>query len=82
MLANLRHPGIVSLLDAGATAKGTPYLVTDFIDGVRLDVWLGRTSPDLAGRIALFNQVARAVAHADEYTHHYADARRQFRAHR
>ena len=66
LLANLRHPGIVSLLDAGATAKGTPYLVTDFIDGVRLDAWLGRTSPDLAGRIALFNQVARAVAHAHE----------------
>ena len=33
----LEHPGIVRLLDGGATPEGVPYLVTEFIDGPRLD---------------------------------------------
>lgn len=66
LLANLRHPGIVPLLDAGTTDAGTPYLVTDFIDGTRLDVWLDQAPLDLTARITLFQQVADAVAHAHE----------------
>lgn len=66
MLAGLRHPGIVGLLDAGSTPDGHPYLVTDYIDGVTLDVWLARARPGLAARLQVFAQVAQAVAHAHE----------------
>jgi hypothetical protein len=31
-LAELRHPGISCLLDAGLTEEGTPYLVTELIE--------------------------------------------------
>lgn len=64
VLAGLRHPGIVHLLDAGATAQGHPFLVTEYIEGVTLDLWLERTQPVLATRLDLFRQIAEAVAYA------------------
>ena len=66
LLAGLRHPGIVRLLDAGTTAEGHPYLVTEYIDGIRLDAWLQQHAPDLAACLDLFVQVAQATAHAHE----------------
>jgi len=66
VLAALHHPGIVRLLDAGTTADGHPFLVTDYIDGVALDAWLAREQPDLQTRLRLFRQVAAAVAYAHE----------------
>lgn len=66
VLAALQHPGIVRLLDAGATADGHPFLVTEYIDGVALDAWLERDRPALAQRLRLFREVAEAVAYAHE----------------
>lgn len=66
VLAGLQHPGIVRLLDAGTLADGHPYLVTDHIEGSTLDVWLTQHAPPLAQRLALFGQVAAAVAYAHE----------------
>jgi len=66
VLAGLQHPGIVRLLDAGSMADGHPFLVTDHIEGSTLDVWLARVQPDLQARLALFRQVAVAVAYAHE----------------
>jgi tetratricopeptide (TPR) repeat protein len=66
VLASLHHPGIVRLLDAGTTADGHPFLVTEYIDGVALDAWLERERPDLETRLHLFRQVAAAVAYAHE----------------
>lgn len=37
ILAGLRHPAIVSLLDGGAMADGVPYLVMDYVDGQAID---------------------------------------------
>ena len=66
VLAGLQHPGIVRLLDAGTGGDGDPYLVTDYIDGVTLDAWLAREPRTLGARVALFRQVAAAVAYAHE----------------
>lgn len=67
LLAQLQHPHIPRLIDGGVTAGGQPYLVTDFVEGTRLDVW-ARTGPatDMDVRIGVFRQVAAAVAHAHE----------------
>ena len=49
VLASLNHPGIVGLIDRGATDSGAPYLVLHFVSGERLDQWASRcllyTSP-------------------------------------
>jgi eukaryotic-like serine/threonine-protein kinase len=67
ILASLSHPNIARLLDAGVTASGQPYLVLEFVDGLRLDRYADRERLDLASRLQLFLQVADAVAHA--HTH-------------
>ncbi|WP_395680201.1 protein kinase domain-containing protein [Dokdonella sp.] len=66
VLAGLQHPGIVRLLDAGTADDGDPYLVTDFIEGTTLDAWLAREPRPLASRLAVFRQIAAAVAYAHE----------------
>lgn len=64
LLARLRHPGIAALLDAGIAADGRPYLVTEWVDGERLDHWLARRQPPLRQRVALAHALALAVAEA------------------
>jgi len=67
VLAGLRHPAIVGLLDAGSTEAGHPFLVTDYVEGVALDAWLSDTRPTLSTRLQVFTQIAEAVAHAHEH---------------
>jgi len=61
-LARLAHPNIARLLDAGASSDGLPYFVMEFIDGRPIDD-AARDLP-LNARLALFLQLADAVAHA------------------
>jgi serine/threonine-protein kinase len=67
ILASLSHASIARLLDAGVSASGQPYLVLEFVDGLRLDRYADRARLDLTSRLQLFLQVADAVAHA--HTH-------------
>lgn len=64
ILATLNHPGIAHLLDGGESAAGHPYLVMEFVDGLRIDAWCDERQLDLDARLALFIQVAEAVDHA------------------
>ncbi len=61
-LARLSHPHIAKLLDAGASPEGLPYFVLEYIDGQPIDA-AAKALP-LQGRLALFLQLADAVAHA------------------
>ncbi|MDZ4781298.1 MAG: serine/threonine-protein kinase [Planctomycetia bacterium] len=65
--ASLDHAGIVPVFDGGH-AGVVPYLVSGYVDGPPLDVWLAeQTCPvdaDTAARLA--SQLAEAVGHAHE----------------
>src|SRR5580692_1129953 len=37
ILAGLEHPNIARLLDGGVTHDGQPYLVMEYVEGIRLD---------------------------------------------
>jgi eukaryotic-like serine/threonine-protein kinase len=64
-LARLAHPHIARLLDAGADAEGLPYFVMEHVDGRPLhEAAAGRP---LEARLALFLQLADAVAHAHRH---------------
>ena len=63
-LASLRHPGIVQLLDGGATLEGIPYLVTELIDGPRLDEYASDSRHGVDDRVRVILQVAEAIAYA------------------
>jgi serine/threonine protein kinase/dienelactone hydrolase len=64
LLARLSHPHIARLLDAGVTPAGQPYLVLEYVDGVRIDRYAAASELDIGQRLRLFLEVADAVAHA------------------
>lgn len=64
LLARLAHPHIARLLDAGITPAGQPYLVLEYVDGVRIDSFADDRHLPVGDRLTLFLQVADAVAHA------------------
>ncbi len=61
-LARLQHPHIAHLIDAGRTPDGLPYFVMEHVQGQPIDQAC-RVLP-LEERLALFLQLADAVAHA------------------
>lgn len=70
-LSNLRHPGIVSLLDAGTTAEGTPFLVLELRTEPTLEALLAK-GPLAPERVAVIgSRLAEALAylHAQGVVH-------------
>jgi hypothetical protein len=64
--AQLAHPNIVSIHDAGETADGAAYLVTEFIDGVTLEQQLRGAKLPLTQAVQLVADVASALGYAHE----------------
>ena len=64
--AGLSHPSIVRLLDGGATSDGLPYLVMEYVEGVRIDQYCDENRLTVAERLQLFRSVVQAVQHAHE----------------
>ncbi len=62
LLAKLDHPRIARLLDGGTLTDGRPYLVMDYVEGVRLDSACAGMSVE--DRLDLFEKIADAVAYA------------------
>ncbi len=67
ILARLTHPHIAHLLDAGVTPGGQPYLVIELVEGQRIDQHCDARRLGVPARLALFDDVLAAVAHA--HTH-------------
>ncbi|MAC58478.1 MAG: hypothetical protein CMH85_09420 [Novosphingobium sp.] len=66
ILAQLNHPHIARLYDGGETEQGQPYIVMEYVDGQTLFAWLDQAPRPIDQRIALFRQVASAVAFAHQ----------------
>jgi len=68
ILAGLNHPSIARLLDGGVE-NGAPYLVMEYVDGMRLDEYCRPLK--LSERVELLGTVCRAVeyAHAAQVVH-------------
>ncbi|HKE47837.1 MAG TPA: serine/threonine-protein kinase [Rhodanobacteraceae bacterium] len=67
ILAELTHPNIARLIDAGLTAEGRPFLAMEYVDGARLDAWCDERALPLRARIELFLKVCAAVDHAHRH---------------
>lgn len=65
-LAALDHPSIVRLLDGGSTEEGLPYLIMEYVEGVRIDEYCDTHRLSIAGRLQLFRAVCLAVQYAHE----------------
>jgi eukaryotic-like serine/threonine-protein kinase len=67
VLARLTHPHIARLLDAGVAPGGQPYLVIELVRGMRIDQHCQLRRLPLPARLALFEHVVDAVAHAHSH---------------
>ncbi|MBV8728240.1 MAG: serine/threonine protein kinase, partial [Acidobacteriia bacterium] len=63
-LAMMEHPNIARIFDAGATAKGRPYFVMEYIEGVPITKYCDDKRLTIVQRLELFLAVCRAVQHA------------------
>ena len=66
MLANLDHPGIARLIDGGLTEAGEPYLVMEYVEGLRIDRWCDEQALSIEARLALLGRVCDDVQHAHQ----------------
>lgn len=65
-LARLRHPNCVAFLAFEQTADGTPYLVTDFAEGVSLRTWAEERPQSIEDVVTIARQIASALVAAHE----------------
>ncbi|NNF57853.1 MAG: serine/threonine protein kinase [Rhodothermaceae bacterium] len=64
ILAQLNHPSIAKLLDGGTTGQGRPWFAMEYVEGEPITAYCQQRGSSLEVRLALFEQVCAAVAHA------------------
>jgi serine/threonine-protein kinase len=62
--ADLQHPGIARLLDAGTSDEGEAYLVMEYVDGLPIDVYCREHRLPVAERLRLVTELCDAVQFA------------------
>jgi serine/threonine protein kinase/formylglycine-generating enzyme required for sulfatase activity len=65
MAAQLHHPGIVTVYDAGVGPEGI-YIVLEYVEGTTLDQQLRSSPPTIARAVAMMLDITRAVGHAHQ----------------
>ena len=63
-MAQVRHPGIVSVFDVGIDASGRCFIVSDYLKGDPLHKWLKEHRPTWQQSVSIVAAVADALAHA------------------
>ena len=63
-VAMMDHPNIARVYDAGATEKGRPYFVMEYIDGVPITQYCDAHRLNTRERLELFLPVCQALQHA------------------
>jgi len=65
-LAQMQHPAIAQVFDAGTTAEGHPYIAMEVVEGVPLTRFCQDEKLSSAERLALFTRVCHGVQHAHQ----------------
>jgi serine/threonine-protein kinase len=66
-LAQLNHPLIARLYDAGTLADGTPWFVMEYVEGATLTTYCRTQALNMRQRLTLFRSVCEAVQHAHRH---------------
>jgi len=65
-LAQLNHPGIARLYDAGTLDDGTPWFAMEYVDGIPFADYCNRHQRSIRERLQLFRAVCEAVQYAHQ----------------
>jgi serine/threonine protein kinase len=66
-LAQLNHPCIARLYDAGILADGTPWFVMEYVEGLPLTEYCRQRECSIDQRLRLFHAVCEAVLYAHQH---------------
>ena len=66
-LAQLSHPSIAALHDAGTLPEGTPWFVMEYVEGVPITTHCSEHNCSIEERLRLFREVCEAVQHAHSH---------------
>lgn len=66
ILATLEHPAIARLLDGGTLEDGRPYLVMEYVEGLRVDEYVDRGDLGITDILQLFRKICAAVQYAHQ----------------
>ena len=67
ILAQLDHPNIARLMDAGSTADGRPYFVMEYVEAQPISSYCNVQQLSTASRLELFRVVCGAVTYAHQH---------------
>jgi serine/threonine-protein kinase len=67
ILARLEHPNIARLIDGGVDARGAPYFVMEYVDGVPIDRFADEHGLKLRERLGLFLDACEAIQFAHQH---------------
>ena len=65
-LAVMNHPGVAMVFDAGATERGRPYFVMEYVAGEPITTYCDRAQLPIVQRLELFAQACDAIQHAHQ----------------
>ena len=66
ILANLQHPNIARLFEAGANADGLPFFVMEYVEGKPIDQYASAQQLSLTDRLKLFRTACSAITCAHQ----------------
>ncbi len=65
-LALMDHPCIAKVLDAGATQRGRPFFVMEYVEGEPVNEYCNRRNLSTRARLELFVRICEGVQHAHQ----------------
>ena len=73
-LGRLKHPGIATIYESGASADGQPFLAMELVEGTPLQEWLprqpephGSWEEGIGARLGIFRLIADAIGYAHQH---------------
>ena len=66
VLAQMSHPNIAKVLDAGVNEQGRPYFVMEYVPGKPITEFADEQKLSIQARLEYFLQVCNAIAHAHQ----------------
>ncbi len=66
LVAQLKHPNIISIFHSGETPEGMRYCAMDYIRGIPLDKYVHENHLSLEERLKVFNTICDAVQYAHQ----------------
>ncbi len=66
VLAQMSHPNIAKVLDAGVNEQGRPYFVMEYVPGKPITEFADEHKLSIQARLEYFMQVCNAIAHAHQ----------------